>query len=179
VIRIAPRQTSLLDQTWIPVKDGNDTGRAIFDNHYSRYRYADGRKPLLYVGPGEKTVLITPDALALFVWRKFRSMNHQEGVCCAVFRNEGAGLSSDLIRSADEIAWERWPGQRLYTYVDTKETRHKRDPGRCFLKAGWRYFGWSQGGLRILEIRPEWDRNRNVEIPQTTEGEPDEALVAR
>jgi hypothetical protein len=40
--------------------------------------------------------------------------------------------------------------------VDTKKTRHKRDPGRCFLKAGWRYFGWSKGGLRILEIRPEW-----------------------
>ena len=70
-VRIAPRQTSLLDQTWIHVKDGNDTGRAIFDNHYSRYRYADGRKPLLYVGPGEKTVLVTPDALGLFAWRKF------------------------------------------------------------------------------------------------------------
>lgn len=149
------RQISLLEETWIPVKDGNDTGRAIFDNHYSRSRYADGRKPLLYVGPGEKMVLLTPDALALFIWRKFRSMDpQQEGVCCAVFRNEGPQLSSALIRSADELAWARWPGERLYTYVDPQKTRRKRDPGRCFLKAGWQHFGWSKGGLRILEIRP-------------------------
>ena len=98
------RQTSLLEAVWVPVKDGNDTGRDIFDQHYSRYHYADGRKPLLYVGPGQKMVLITPDALALFVWRKFISMDHQEGVNCAVFRNEGAGLSSDLIKSAMDLA---------------------------------------------------------------------------
>lgn len=150
------RQTSLLDAVWIPVKDGNDTAREIFDGHYSRYRYADGRKPLLFVGPGGKIVLLTPDALALFVWRKFRSMADQEGVCCAVFRNEGPQLSSYLIRAADAIAWERWPGERLYTYVDPGKTRRKRDPGRCFIRAGWRSFGWSKGGLRILECRPEW-----------------------
>lgn len=148
------RQISMIESIWIPVKDGNDTGRAIFDNHYSRYRYADGRKSLLYVGPGEKTVLLTPDALALFVWRKFKSLDHQEGVNCAVFRNEGPQLSSFLIREACAIAWERWPGERLYTYVDAKLTRHKRDPGRCFLRAGWKHAGWSKGGLRILDIRP-------------------------
>jgi len=152
------RQTSLIDAVWLPVRDGNDTGRLIFDNHYSRQHYADGRKPLLYAGPGEKIVLVTPDALALFIWRKFRSMDHQEGVSCAVFRNEGAGLSSDLIRAADELAWQRWGGERLYTYVDPKKIRRKRDPGRCFLKAGWKHFGWTKGGLRILHIRPEWEQ---------------------
>ena len=148
------RQTSLLDATWVLTKDGNDTARAIFDGHYSRYRYADGRKPLLFVGPGEKIVLVTPDALALFVWRKFISMDHQEGVSCAVFRNEGPRLSSELIREADAIAWERWPGERLYTYVYPKKTRRKRDPGRCFRKAGWRPCGETKGGLVVLEIRP-------------------------
>lgn len=148
------RQTSMIEAVWIPVKDGNDTGRAIFNNHYSRYHYADGRKPLLYVGPGEKMVLLTPDALALFVWRKFISMDHQDGVSCAVFRNEGPTLSSHLIREADALAWERWPGERLYTYVDASKTRRKRDPGRCFLKAGWRHCGRSKGGLYILEILP-------------------------
>ena len=58
---------------WVEVKDGNDTARAIFEEHYSRYRYADGRKPLLFVGPGEKMVLLTPDASAVFAWRKFKS----------------------------------------------------------------------------------------------------------
>jgi hypothetical protein len=150
-----PRQMSFLEAVWLEVKDGNDTARAIFDNHYSRRHYADGRKPLLFVGPGQKLVLITPDALAVFVWLKFISMDHQEGVSCAVFRNEGAALSSDLIRAAAAIAWERWPGERLYTYVNPGKIRHKRDPGRCFLRAGWRHYGWTKRGLRILEIRPQ------------------------
>jgi hypothetical protein len=155
---VMPRRQTMFafsrDHRWIPVKDGNDTGRAIFDEHYSRYRYADGRKPLLYVGPGEKMVLLTADALALFIWRKFIPMDGQIGVSCAAFRNEGPCLSSDLIREADSLAWSRWPGERLYTYVDPKKTRRKRDPGRCFLKAGWNHFGWSKRGLRILECKP-------------------------
>ena len=106
-------QPFLFGEGWIEVKDGNPTGRAIFDNHYSRYRYADGRKPKLYVGPGEKMVLLTPCARALFVWRKFISGDGQKGVNCAIFRNEGAGLSSDLIKQADAIADARWPGLTL------------------------------------------------------------------
>jgi hypothetical protein len=31
-------------------------------------------------------------------------------VNCAVFRNEGPVLSSDLILEAEELAWGRWPG---------------------------------------------------------------------
>jgi hypothetical protein len=146
------RQLSLLDTIWIPVKDGNDVGRAIFDQHYSRRHYADGRKNLIYVGPGEKMVLITPDALALFIWRKFRSLDHQQGVNCAVFRNEGPTLSSSLIKAAVEIARERWPNERFYTYINCNKIRHKRDPGRCFLRAGWRHYGWTKSGLRILEL---------------------------
>jgi len=149
------RQTSFIDATWIQVRDGNDEGRAIFDGHYSRHHYRDGRKPLLYVGPGEKLVLLTPDASALFVWRKFRSRDNQQGVNCAIFRNEGAQRSSDLIRAAMVLAWERWPNQRLYTYVDPGKIRPKRDPGRCFLRAGWRYCGWTKvRRLRILEVLP-------------------------
>lgn len=75
-----PEQPFLIESaTWIQVKDGNDTARSIFDRHYGRYHYADGRKPLLFVGPGQKMVLLTSDAKALFVWRKFISMDHQGG----------------------------------------------------------------------------------------------------
>ena len=130
----------------------NDTARDIFDQHYSRYHYADGRKPKHFVGPGEKLVLITPEADALFVWRKFISMDHQQGVNCAVFRNEGPRLSSELIRLAVDIAWQRWPGERLYTYVNAGRIRRKRDPGRCFLRAGWNYCGRTKSGLHILEL---------------------------
>lgn len=137
-------------QVWIEVKDGDDTARAIFDGHYSRRHYADGRKPLLFVGPGEKMVLITSDALALFIWRKFISDDNQNGINCAVFRNEGPSLSSSLILNAESLAWERWPQERLYTYINPRKIR-SINPGCCFLKAGWRKCGLTRRGLIVLE----------------------------
>lgn len=151
---------------WVEVKDGDVSCRAIYGRHYSKYHYRDGRKPALFVGPGFKKVLLTPDARAMFVWRKFLDLRHEEGINCAVFRNEGAGVASELIRAADAIAFETWPGERHYTYVNAGKVEHKRQPGRCFLKAGWRYVKDATGvrirtvksGLFILELRPEWIR---------------------
>lgn len=97
----------IAETTWVEVKDGNDSVREVFNGHYSRRIYRDGRRPLLFVGPGEKMVLITPCARAVFVWRKFISNDGQQGVNCAVFRNEGAGVASDLIREACSLAWSR------------------------------------------------------------------------
>jgi len=96
-------------------------------------------------------VLLTPDARALFVWRKFISGDGQTGVNCAVFRNEGAGISSELIRDAMVLAWERWPGARLYTYVNPKRIQSS-NPGYCFIKAGWNRCGYTKvRRLLILE----------------------------
>lgn len=144
-------QPFLFGEGWIAIKDGNATARAIFDRHYSRKHYADGRKPLIFVGPGEKLVLLTADARALFVWRKFISADGQGGVNCAVFRNEGPRLSSELVREADVVADNRWPGERHYTYVSARKIR-STNPGYCFLMAGWRKCGitkWNR--LTILE----------------------------
>jgi hypothetical protein len=125
---------------WVAVRDGDDTARSLFDRHYSRYYYKDGRKPALFVGPGEKLVLLTPCARALFVWRKFLSADGQSGVNCVVFRNEGAGLSSALILAAERVAWQRWPGERLYTYVNPVAVASS-NPGWCFMAAGWQRCG--------------------------------------
>ena len=74
----------------------------------------------------------------------------QPGVYCPVFRNEGPVRSSDLIRAAMELAWFRWPGERLFTYVDPGLVR-STNPGYCFLMAGWRKCGRSGRGLVLLE----------------------------
>ncbi len=136
---------------WIRVRDGNRTALSIFDRHYSSRR-AHVRRVDQFVGPGFKLVLLTPDARALFAWRKFINDDGQHGINCAVFRNEGSGggRSSDLIRAADVIAFEKWPGERHYTYVDPGEIR-STNPGYCFIKAGWRRCGMTKGGLHILE----------------------------
>lgn len=138
-------------EPWIEVKDGNPTAMELFKRHYTA---RSSRKIQQFVGPGEKMVLLTPDVRGLFVWRKFISDSGETGVNCAVFRNEQSseGRSSYLILAAVEKALNRWPGERLYTYVDPKKVRHKRDPGRCFIRAGFTRCGVTKSGKLILEF---------------------------
>lgn len=145
----------IFDGHWFAVKDGSAMARGLFNRHYSRHHYKDGRKPKLFVGPGEKMVLMTNDGRALFVWRKFISDNNQDGVNCAVFRNEGDLLSSELILEAEQLAWKRWPGERLYTFVDAEKIKSS-NPGYCFKKAGWKVCGMTKvNKLVILEKLPD------------------------
>jgi hypothetical protein len=148
---------------WLHVKDGNPIAREMFRRHYS-YRkrrdqmslFAEGNRNYMhFVGPGQKMVLLTPESDALFVWRKFISGDGQTGVNCAVFRNEGATRSSDLILAAMEQAWHRWPGERLYTYVNARKVKSV-NPGYCFQMAGWRKCGVTKNNqLLILEAFPD------------------------
>lgn len=152
-------QPFLFGDGWIEVLDGNDTARAIFDRHYSRYVYADGRKPKLFVGPGQKQVLLLVNARALCAWRKFISGDDQQGVNCAVYRNESEEVASALLKTAMAAAWGRWPGERLYTYIDPREVKptiraSRPTWGHCFYQAGWRFAGLSRKRLHILECVP-------------------------
>lgn len=141
---------------WRLARDGDRIGLELYLRHYSARRYADGRARSLFVGPGEKLVLVAHDDRAVFVWRRFISMDDQIGICCAVFRNEGSVLSSDLVREADTIADQRWPDEpRHYTYVAPSKVR-STNPGYCFLMAGWARTGHTKGGhgrdqLLVLE----------------------------
>jgi hypothetical protein len=142
---------------WVPILDGDAIGRALYERHYSAKKSLANRMlrgTRLFVGPGHKLVLSTPDRMALFVWRRERfRLDLQRGVNCAIFRNEGGGIASDLIRVADSIADERWPGERHFTFVDPAEVRGN-PPGNCFLRAGWRRCGTTATGLHILERMP-------------------------
>lgn len=140
---------------WYITKDGDKSCLALYERHYSAYRYADGRKRSQFVGPGEHIVLRTGDADAMFVWRKFIDDSGQEGVNCAVFRNEAPTRyrSSDLIRQADAVADVAWPGQRHYTKVNSAAVGSGY-PGWCFIRAGWKRCGTTRGGLYLFERRP-------------------------
>jgi hypothetical protein len=139
--------------TWVVIRDGDDDARSLFDRHYSRKCYADGRKPKLLVGPGQKMVLTTPCRGALFAWRKYISDDGQQGINCAIFRNETSLLSSDLIRAADELADERWPEERHFTYVNPRKIRSS-NPGFCFIKAGYRRCGITKRNKLVILERP-------------------------
>jgi len=149
-------QPFLIGDGWIEVRDGDESARNIFDRHYSRYVYADGRKPKLFVGPGEKLVLLRADGSAMFAWRKFISGDGQQGVNCAIFRNEGTEVASQLVAEARGFAHARWAGERLYTYVNPRlvtPTMVRGHPvwGWCFYRDGWRFAGLTKRGLHILD----------------------------
>lgn len=147
-----------MEPVWWLTQDGDPEFVALHRRHYSRYVYADGRQTKLCVGPGYKRLLRTWDADASWAWRVFiddcideRTGKKQEGVNCAIFRNESSHRSSDLVRQADAIADCIWPDlRRHYTYVDPKKVKSK-NPGYCFLMAGWRRCGMTKSGLIILE----------------------------
>lgn len=152
-------QPSMIHAGWMELKDGDESARTIFDRHYSRRVYADGRKPKQFVGPGQKRVLMLADGRALFAWRKHISDDGQTGVNCAIFRREGADeKASDLIRQAvDHARVEWWPDERFYTYIDprkVKATMFRGYPvwGWCFYKAGWKFGGVGKGGKHVLYL---------------------------
>ncbi|WP_287202682.1 hypothetical protein [Mesorhizobium sp.] len=150
-------QPFLIGDGWVEVLDGNDTVRAIFDRHYSRRRYRDGRKPKLFIGPGEKLVLLSREADAICAWRKEKHrFDSQRGVECVIFRREGGDLASDQLRAAMGVCWQRFPCERLFSFVDPRvvpPTMVRGHPvwGFCFYKAGWRFAGLTAKGLHILE----------------------------
>lgn len=144
---------------WVPVLDGHPAGVRLYEGHYSARKSLARRRARgtrQFGGSGARMILLTSDESALFVWRRqgFR-LDLQRGVECAVFRNTGPALSSALILAAERAAWGRWPGERLFTFVDAKETARRRGkaslPGKCFREAGWIECGRSKRGLVVLE----------------------------
>ena len=148
----------MIDGYWLSVRDGDPRARALFVRHYSARSSTVRAQAIgnyaMFAGPGEKMVLLTRDCDALFVWRREQlRVDNQAGVNCSIFRNESRILSSVLIREADELAWQRWPGERHFTFVDGRKVR-SINPGACFKKAGWKRCGESRKGLVILELLP-------------------------
>jgi hypothetical protein len=149
----------VIDGTWLSVKRTDPRAYALYRRHYSAEKGARWRRPgnTNVTSAGETMVLLSQCCRGLFVWLKCdpaMRLDHQLGINCAVFRNEGAGLSSELIREADELAWQRWPGERHFTYVADAKIRSS-NPGYCFLKAGWQRAGHNKDGrLTILERMP-------------------------
>jgi hypothetical protein len=66
-------------------------------------------------------------------------------------------MASDLIReavAATRATWPEVPPLGMVTFVDANKTRHKRDPGRCYRRAGFRHVGFTAGGLWAFQMLP-------------------------
>ena len=147
---------ALCDGYWLPSNHADPRAIALYLRHYSARHYRDGRVRRQFCPPGPKMVLLTELCDALFVWHRpiMERLSGEAGVNCTIFRNEGSVLSSLLIEEACSLAWQRWPNERLFTYVADGKIA-SGNPGYCFKRAGWSTCGRNKDGrLTILERLP-------------------------
>lgn len=142
------------------MSDRSDTrALPLADRHYNRQKPGTPQ----FVPPGRCLVLLTSNATALWVtsWPFAQYVRHAWAGAWvnSLFRNERSDLhlSSELIREA--VAATRWfypetPALGMVTFVDADKTRRKRDPGRCYTKAGFKRVGYTKGGLVALQLLP-------------------------
>ena len=139
-------------EPWRKVKRCDVIARLLADPHYSRQ--TPGAQE--FMAPGKTFVLLSADDRAVWgaVENRFQGVTYWR---VSIFRNTGARLSSFLIRRATRMTRAHWRRNHrtpctLRTEVDPLAIRHKRDPGRCFMRAGWRLVGPSaHGDLLVFE----------------------------
>lgn len=130
----------------------------LADRHYNRQKIGSPQ----FVPPGRCVVLKSSCRRALWVtsWPFAQYVRHAWAGAWvnSLFRNEGAGLSSELILeavAATRNVWPDVPTLGLITFVDAGKTRAKRDPGRCYRRAGFRHVGFTKGGLWAFQLLPD------------------------
>ena len=128
------------------------------DRHYNRQKIGSPQ----FVPPGRCVVLKTKCLRALWVtsWPFAEYVKHAWAGAWvnSLFRNEGAGLSSELILdaiSATKAIWPHIPSLGIITFVDADKTKKKRDPGRCYRRAGFSHVGFTKGGLWAFQMLPD------------------------
>lgn len=133
-------------------------GRLIADRHYNRQKVGAPQ----FVPPGRALVLTATEGSAVWVtsWPLPKFVRHAwPGAWVnSLFRREsGPWLASEMITAAVACTVARWPPPALgmVTFVDPTKVRRKRDPGRCYLRAGFVRVGETKGGLIALQLRPE------------------------
>ncbi len=140
----------------------------LADAHYNRQKPGTPQ----FVPPGRCLVLLTADAGALWVisWPYPEYVKHRcPGAWVnSLFRREHGPLASDLIRDAVAATRAHYgspPALGLVSFVDADKVRKKRDPGRCYLRAGFIRDGETEGGLLAFRMPPE-------AMPQALAAEP-------
>ena len=142
---------------WIKSHRADPDVLPLADRHYNRQKVGSPQ----FAPPGRCLVLKTVgrDAFWITSWPYAEYVRHAWAGAwvCSAFRNESAHLSSELIREAVSATLARYgrpPDLGMVTFVDTGKVRKKRDPGRCYLRAGFEVCGATKGGLLALQLLP-------------------------
>jgi len=138
--------------------------RVLADRHYNRQKIGSPQ----FVPPGRCMVLYaeTETGRAFWVtsWPFAKYVKHAWAGAwvCSAFRNEGAGVASDLIRDAVAATIEFFgppPPLGLITFVDRSKVKPTRVRGAevwgwTYRRAGFAEVGETKGGLLALQLLP-------------------------
>jgi hypothetical protein len=137
-------------------------GAQLADRHYSRQKPGSPQ----FVAAGSCLVLTTGGHgnggalwVTSFPLEEWTRHEWAGAWICSLFRNEGAGRASDLIRHAVAATRDYYgepPPLGMVTFVDASKVRPKRTPGHCFIIAGFRPCGQTKvRGLLALQMTPD------------------------
>jgi hypothetical protein len=133
-------------------------GRELADRHYNRRKVGSPQ----FVPPGRAVVLVSVCGRAVWVtsWPYAEYVRHAWAGAWvnSLFRNEGAGLSSELILeavAATRAVWPEPPPIGLITFVDARKVA-SRNPGYCYRRAGFERVGVTRKEkLLAFRLAPE------------------------
>lgn len=147
-----------VSMVWHRSHRADPAARVIADRHYNRQKPGADQ----FVPPGRCHVLLATDEQSIWVtsWPFPEYVQHAwPGAWInSCFRREGGDhLASDMIRAAvasTRVKWPDVPELGMVTFVDPGKVRTKRDPGYCYLRAGFRPAGFTKSGLIALQLLP-------------------------
>lgn len=145
---------------WVYSHRADPEVRLLADRHYNRQKpgspqFVNAASCVVF-----KSGVDDVDAFWVTTWPYASFVKHAwpGAWICSAFRNESEILSSELIWAAVAATRAHYgepPPQGMVTFVDAAQVRHKRDPGRCYVRAGFtRLKETTGGGLVVLQMLP-------------------------
>lgn len=139
--------------------------REIADRHYNRQKPGTPQ----FVPPGRCCVFYTENCEGKALWVTSypfaEYVKHQWAGAwvCSAFRNEGAGIASEMIReavSATRAFFGDPPELGMITFIDSRKVKPtmvhgKPTWGRTYELAGFKRVGKTKGGLLAFQLLPE------------------------
>lgn len=151
-----------MTERWLPSHRGDKNALPLADRHYNRQKPGSPQ----FVPPGRCVVFLSENKRALWVtsWPIAAYVKHAWAGAWvnSLFRNEGAGEASELIRAAvieTKKHWPQPPELGLITFVDPKAVpgvmvRGYRVYGFSYWKAGFKMVGFTKAGLWAWQMLP-------------------------
>lgn len=148
---------------WCRSNRADPAARSLADRHYNRQKVGSPQ----FVPPGRCLVLLSNCERAFWVtsfpFAEYVKHAWAGAWMCSAFRNEGAGVASDMITEAVAATRHYFgepPAQGMITFIDQNKVRpvkrrHKQVWGLTYMRAGWRHVGFTKSGLMAWQILPE------------------------